>query len=171
MTTPPQDSSTRPGASPVTPGSSTSASRAGSEGSPPSSDMHAQHADARDTAAQNLDKLAESARAAASRLQQDDIGHLSEYVSDLAGSLARFSSGLRDKSADQMLREVGQLARDNPALFVTGSIAVGFGLARFMRASPPGSDADERHTVGDGHAAQHDRPRPGATPGPAGGLH
>lgn len=94
-----------------------------------------QVADARRTAADKVDTLADSAQAAAAQLRDDDIGHLSEYVSNLADSMTRLSSTLREKSGDEVLRDIGRLARENPALFVTGSVAVGFGLARFARAS------------------------------------
>ena len=89
----------------------------------------------RGTAADNLEKLAEGAQAAASTLQRDDVGHLSEYVSDMATRMTSFSSTLRNQSGDEILRDVSRMARENPALFVTGSVAVGFGLARFARAS------------------------------------
>lgn len=92
-------------------------------------------ADARRTAADKVDTLADSAQAAAAQLRDDDIGHLSEYVSSLADSMTRLSSSLREKSGDEVLRDIGRLARENPALFVTGGVAVGFGLARFARAS------------------------------------
>lgn len=91
--------------------------------------------DLRATAADKVDTLAEGIQAAASKLEGDDIGHMSEYVTELAESLGRLSSSMRDKSGDELLKEVTRLARDNPALFVTGSIAVGFGLARFAKAS------------------------------------
>lgn len=89
----------------------------------------------RGTAAQNLDKLAESAQAAASKLEQDDVGHLSEYVSDLASRMGQLSNTLRTKSIDEVFQDLGRIARENPALFVTGSLAIGFGISRFARAS------------------------------------
>lgn len=92
-------------------------------------------ADARRTAADKVETLADSADAAAAQLRRDDIGHLSEYVADLADSMTRFSSNLREKSGDEMLREVSRLAQEKPALFLTGSVAIGFGLARFARSS------------------------------------
>ncbi|MDQ3287528.1 MAG: hypothetical protein M3Q42_04575 [Pseudomonadota bacterium] len=89
----------------------------------------------RGTAAQNLDKLAESAQAAASKLEEDDVGHLSEYVSDVASRMGQLSDTLRTKSIDEVFRDLGRIARENPALFVTGSLAIGFGISRFARAS------------------------------------
>lgn len=89
----------------------------------------------RGTAAENLERLAEGAQAAASTLQHDDVGHLSEYVSEMATRMTSLSNTLRTRSGDEILRDVSRMARENPALFVTGSVAIGFGLARFARAS------------------------------------
>lgn len=99
--------------------------------------------DVRTTAAESLDKLAGSAKAAATQLEGDDVGQVSRYVSELADSMTRFSASLRDKSGDEILGDVARLARENPALFVTGSVAIGFALTRFARAShaQPGSTA------------------------------
>ena len=125
----------------------------------------------RETAAGNVDRLAESVQAAASRLAQDDVGHMSQYISNLADGMGRLSGSLRDKSGDELLREVGRLARENPALFVTGSIAIGFGLGRFARASQRPSQSgqlDDSGTNADGTSTWSSQP---ATAGmPASGL-
>lgn len=90
---------------------------------------------ARESTAHKAETLAESARAAAAALERDDIGHLSQYVSDMADGMTRFADGLRHKSGDEIARDVGRIARENPALFIAGSVAIGFGLSRFARAS------------------------------------
>lgn len=101
----------------------------------------------RDTAAEKADTLAESAQAAASKLSEDDIGHLSEYVSDFADRISTLSTSLRDKSGDEIMRDVGRMARENPALFVTGSILLGFGIARFAKSSQEhGSSQEQQRT-------------------------
>lgn len=89
----------------------------------------------RETAAQQIESLARSATSAADELQDNDTLGISHYISDAAGSLGTFAESLRGKSADELLKQVGQMAKDNPALFVAGSIALGFGLSRFLRAS------------------------------------
>lgn len=107
--------------------------------------------DLRGAAADKVDTLADGIRAAASEFEGNDIGHMSDYVTELADSLGRLSSSMRDKSGDELLKEVTRLARDNPALFVTGSIAVGFGLSRFAKASasgPAGRSAGSRTSAG-----------------------
>ncbi|NYZ61929.1 hypothetical protein [Luteimonas deserti] len=107
----------------------------------------------RSAAADKLDSLVDSVEAAASKLERNDIGHMSDYVTELASSLGRLSSSMRDKSGDELLHEVTRLARDNPALFVTGSIAVGFGLARFAKASAPASAAPPKRDADASRAA------------------
>lgn len=95
----------------------------------------AQYEHYRDTAADQLGALAQSAQAAADELEDKDTLGLAHYVSDMAQSLTGLAEDLRGKSAEQLLHQAGTLARDNPALFLTGSIAIGFGLSRFLKAS------------------------------------
>lgn len=93
--------------------------------------------DYRELAADEIENLARSATSAAEQLQGHDTLGISHYITDVAESLGNFAGSLRGKSADELLQQVGRLAKDNPALFLTGSIALGFGLSRFMRASAP----------------------------------
>ncbi|WP_273805692.1 MULTISPECIES: hypothetical protein [unclassified Pseudomonas] len=89
----------------------------------------------RDTAADQLGAIAQGAQAAADELEDKDTLGLAHYVSDMAQSLTGLAEDLRGKSAEQLLHQAGTLARENPALFLTGSIAIGFGLSRFLKAS------------------------------------
>lgn len=100
----------------------------------------------RETAADGIERVAQSAKAAAHGLEGDDRLGLSGYVSDMAENMVHFSESLRGKSVDELFQDVNRLARNNPALFITGSIALGFGLTRFARASSK-------------RAAQHDYDR------------
>lgn len=89
----------------------------------------------RDLAAEQLDSLVEGAQSAASALEGKDSLGLSQYLAQLAGGLGSFADQVRDKSAEELLHKGAQLARDNPAVFLAGSVAIGFGLSRFLRAS------------------------------------
>lgn len=86
-------------------------------------------------AAHKAETVADSVEAAARELSHGDIGHLSEYVSDIAGQLRDVAGDLREKSGDELLRDVGRLAREKPAVFLAGAVAIGFGLGRFARSS------------------------------------
>lgn len=89
----------------------------------------------RETAADELEKVAQSAKAAAQELEGQDRLGLSSYVSTMAQSMVKLSDDLRGKSVDELFQDVNRLARDNPGLFIAGSVALGFGLTRFARAS------------------------------------
>ncbi|MEB0043539.1 MULTISPECIES: hypothetical protein [unclassified Pseudomonas] len=95
----------------------------------------------RDTAADQINNLAQTAKSAAEQFQENDTLGLSHYVTDIAQGMTSLADNLRGKSADELLRQAGQLARDNPALFLTGSVAVGFGLSRFLKASSSGASS------------------------------
>ncbi|MBF8780494.1 hypothetical protein IV505_12245 [Pseudomonas fulva] len=99
----------------------------------------------RDTAAQQLESLKEGAQSAAEALQGKDTLGLSQYLGQLAGYLGTFADQVRHQSAEELLQKGSRLARDNPGLFIAGSVAIGFGLSRFLRAS------EQRDTSVDGN--------------------
>lgn len=98
-------------------------------------DLNATVDDARSKAAGRVDDVAASADAAAAQLERDDMSRLSGYVHEMASALSGVAGDLRTRSGDDMLKQVSQLARRNPALFLGGAVAIGFGLSRFARAS------------------------------------
>ena len=107
----------------------------------------------RSSAADELEKVAQGARAAAAELENQDRSGLSHYVSDVAQGMVDFADNLRGKSVDELVGEVNRMARNNPALFIAGSIALGFGLTRFARASSHRSESLGREPTHDyGHA-------------------
>ncbi|WP_296254965.1 MULTISPECIES: hypothetical protein [unclassified Pseudomonas] len=124
----------------------------------------------RGTAADQLESLAQTAQSAAEQMQDKDTLGLSNYVTDAAQSLTTLADNLRNKSAEELLQQTGQLARDNPALFLAGSIALGFGLSRFLRASKPDINASASPASGD-ESEQNGtwkRDKPGYAAGPQG---
>ncbi|GAB2515258.1 hypothetical protein [Lysobacter humi (ex Lee et al. 2017)] len=111
----------------------------------------------RQATATTLEKLAEGVRDAASQLERDGtVGNLSGYIVQMSETMTRVASGLRDKSGDDLLHEVGRIARENPTVFVAGAVALGFGLTRFAKASTKhehGSSAGSGADVGSDLAA------------------
>lgn len=158
MTTTPQPPTGQPGigATPATPGTSHQAGHGGDQlADQAAAEGRERVQQARETAAGKVDTLADSVKAAAEKLGDDDIGHLSQYVSDLAERLGQMSRNLREKSGDELLRDVSRMARENPALFIAGGVAIGVGISRFARASgsPRGSgthDDSASHRTGSG---------------------
>jgi len=101
----------------------------------------------RGTAADELEKVAQRAKAAAAELEDQDRAGLSRYVSDMAQGMVRFADDLRGRNVDELVGDLNRMARNNPGLFIAGSIALGFGLTRFAKAS--------------GRRAEQDYDRPG----------
>lgn len=113
----------------------------------------------RERAAEELDKIAHAARAAASDLEDQEQEGLSGYVADMAQGIGSFADSLRQKNMDELLHEAREVARRNPALFIAGSIAIGFGLSRFAKASVHHHQHSEEQDVSIRESAE-----PGAEP-------
>jgi len=99
----------------------------------------------RDTAADQIDALARGAKSAMSELEANDTLGLSHYLADVADRMSGLASTLRNKSAEQLLHDGSRLARENPGLFLAGSVAVGFGLSRFLKSgtAPVATEEDD----------------------------
>ena len=82
-----------------------------------------------------MDSIADAATAAAEDLHEHHQEGLSRYVSEIADSVSSIAGSLRHKSVDELVHEVGAIARKNPTLFLAGSVAVGLGIGRFARSS------------------------------------
>jgi hypothetical protein len=120
----------------------------------------AQFGQYRDTAADQIEALAQGAKSFVSELEDKDTLGMSDYLTDMAESMTGLAGNLRGKSAEQLLHDGAALARNNPALFIAGSIALGFGLSRFLKAGS--SAAVTTH-------AEHD-PAQGSSMPPTGGF-
>lgn len=94
-----------------------------------------QYSHYRDAAAEQLDSLKEGAQSAAHALEDKDTLGLSQYLAQAAECLGSFAEQMRHQSAEDLLHKGSRLARDNPGLFLAGSVAIGFGLSRFLGAS------------------------------------
>lgn len=99
----------------------------------------AQFGQYRDTAADQIEALAQGAKSFVSELEDKDTLGMSDYLSDMAESMTGLAGNLRGKSAEDLLHQGVELARSNPALFIAGSIALGFGLSRFLKAGSAGA--------------------------------
>src|SRR5918999_2192467 len=87
------------------------------------------------TAADQTEKLAGVVDRVAEELKGQDQQSLADYAGQLAGSMKSFAENLRGRSLDELVKDTQQLARNNPTLFLMGSVAVGIALSRFLKAS------------------------------------
>ena len=102
-------------------------------------------------ATDGLSAIASAVRQSTTQLRNDNHDGLAEYVERAADHLEQFSNSLRDKSADELMRDVRDMARRQPALFIGGSFAVGLLAARFLKSSRDGQsryDREEGYSYG-----------------------
>lgn len=86
-------------------------------------------------AAESVDDVADAIGAAASRLGELEHEGLADYADRMASYLDDISGKLRDKSVDELVDDVRNIAERNPAVFLLGSVAIGLGVSRFAKAS------------------------------------
>jgi hypothetical protein len=84
--------------------------------------------------ADQLEGVAHAVDAAADQLK-GQMPRAAEYIDDVAGKLGAMASALRERSVDDMVGNVAEFARRQPALFFAGALAVGFALSRFAKSS------------------------------------
>jgi hypothetical protein len=93
------------------------------------------------TAADQTQKLAGVVDRVSEELKDQNQESLADYAGQLAGSMKNFAESLRQRNLDELVNDTQQLARNNPTLFLMGSVAVGIALSRFLKASSQRSGA------------------------------
>ncbi len=121
-----------------------------------------------DAVASQVDTLSSAVDEAASALKEEDhpLGH---YTREIADSMSGLSEKISNSSIDELAHDTRKLARENPGLFMLGSIAIGVAASRFFKASAErdsreymgsGSDHNERHASDYGRSTSIRRPSP-----------
>lgn len=82
---------------------------------------------------------------------------VAQYARELSEQLSCLAKDLQEKSASELAKDAQKLATDNPTGFLLGSIALGFGLSRFAKASSTRASADDT-------PKQPEPPSPGHVP-------
>lgn len=90
---------------------------------------------------QHAENVAEAVRTAGESLRGKE-DWLADAAESLARSLERLSASAREKGLDGIKRDVEQLARERPVVFMGTALAVGLALGRVLRSSPPADRAD-----------------------------
>lgn len=95
------------------------------------------------TASAQKEKGAEALRsfAGAMNAAADELGDQSpaaaSRVRDTASKIEALSENIAEKDISELLNSAAKLAREQPAWFLGGAVAVGFGVTRFLMANPP----------------------------------
>jgi hypothetical protein len=94
----------------------------------------------KDTAAGQAEKVANVIQQAASQLKETNLRSLADYTSEIGTTIKSFSDRLQNRSVDELVTDIRDMARRNPTAFVLGSVVIGIGISRFFKAS-----AERRH--------------------------
>lgn len=85
--------------------------------------------------ADRLEAMAHAVHDAADRLESELPPGAAGAIHDAAGGIERASSAIRESTIDDMLRVVGDFARQQPVAFFGGAVLAGFTLSRFLKST------------------------------------
>jgi hypothetical protein len=105
--------------------------------------------DRKDEIADRVQGLAETVKHSADDMRQHQ-GWIADIMDRGSDELVRFAETVRSRNISQIADEVEGFARRQPALFAGATFALGFALARFVRASTPSPRYEP------GYGAAHD---------------
>lgn len=111
-------------------------------------------AEQRQSAAGQLDGVANALRQTAQQLNRQNQPKLAEYAEWTAGCVEGCARTIRERDAGEMVDQVQDFARRQPGLFLGGAVVAGLLAARFMRSS------EERRYDYTGATAEDDSPKP-----------
>jgi hypothetical protein len=89
----------------------------------------------KDTAAKQVDSVAEALPGTARQLEGDEQAAVGLYVGCAAERLQSLGRQLREKDVDALIHDAQDLGRRAPGTFFAGSVVAAFLLARFLKAS------------------------------------
>src|SRR6185503_7363899 len=89
--------------------------------------------------AKGAERVAAAVDRTAEQLEGDGDNAISGVGHSVASLMRQLAGGLRERDVEAFAREFAALARRNPGVFLAGSVALGFGIARFFKARTPQS--------------------------------
>ena len=109
------------------------------------------------------ERVAAAVDRTAQQLEGDGDNAISGFGHSVASLMRQLAGGLRERDVEDFARELAALARRNPGVFLAGSVALGFGIARFFKAGTPQSsqmrgDEGWQSTSGGGGTRASTRP-------------
>lgn len=90
---------------------------------------------AKSSASSTASHGAEALGRVADSLRDQGEEALAQTTASIASGLSEYSERLEKRSAEDLIQDAVRLARENPALFVLGSVGLGIALSRFFKAS------------------------------------
>jgi len=68
---------------------------------------------------------------------------MAQTTTTIATGLSRYAERLERRTAEDVIQDLTRLARQNPTIFVLGSVAIGVALSRFFKASSRSTGAHD----------------------------
>lgn len=99
--------------------------------------------------AEGAERVAAAVERTAEELEGDGEGAISGFGRSVASLTRQLAGGLRERDIEEFARELATLARRNPGVFLAGSVALGFGIARFFKAHTPSASSQSARWNGD----------------------
>ena len=112
----------------------------------------AQFSTQKDRATNGLGSVAAAIRQTGQPLRDNDQSMLADYAATAADQIDRFSSRLRERDLESLMRDVKGFAQRQPAVFIGAAFAVGVIAARFFKSS---GDTSPRQIYGAHAGAQY----------------
>jgi hypothetical protein len=104
----------------------------------------AQMSTQKDRASDGLTSIAQAVRQSTQPFRDNQQDTIATYIDKAADQLERFSTRLRDRDINEVMNDVQQFARRQPAIFIGASFAAGVLAARFLKSSAPAGDRYRR---------------------------
>ena len=104
--------------------------------------------------ADGAERVAAAVERTAGELEADGDNAISGFGHSVASVMRQLAGGLRERDIEEFARELAALARRNPGVFLAGSVALGFGIARFFKAGMPPSSETRRSWDGGWQSSQ-----------------
>jgi ElaB/YqjD/DUF883 family membrane-anchored ribosome-binding protein len=111
-------------------------------------------ADQKEKAAEGLHDVADALRQTAENVPAERQ-QVSRFAETAARKVEEFSEFLRGKDMDQLVADAERFIRQKPAVFLGGSLAAGFLLARMLRSGASGRQMSESEGLYGGTMGKH----------------
>jgi hypothetical protein len=112
-------------------------------------------------AAETLNGVASTLLSSSAQLRDQNQAGASRAIERAAEGVERFANYLQETNVDEVVDQVHDFARRQPAAFIGGAFALGFLASRFIKATTPGSSRrlPAPSDYGRGYGATYDMTR------------
>lgn len=93
--------------------------------------------DSKTRAAETLSGVASTLKSSSQQLRDEQHEGASRAIERAAEGVERFASYLQETDVDDVVEQVQEFARRQPAAFIGGAFALGFIASRFLKATSP----------------------------------